>query len=159
MPKYIFQDSENLTFETIPEGDYPFEIVDADEAVQSQGKTKGSDVINLKVRIFKDDTFAEKLAQWKEQLIFHSSCFWKVDTFMKACGLARGSVKGEEIEVTDKNILGRRGWCGVGLKPSTSDPTREFNYVAIWYTDKPPIPPHLIDATDLPPSAEDDVTW
>lgn len=167
MPTYIFGDSDNLSFEPISEGDYPFEIESAEEAIQNGGRTSGSDILKLKVVIYQDDTFKTMLAKWTETLIFHESCFWKIDCFVKCTGYPAPD-KGEELSMPASAMTGLRGWCKVGLKPGVRDPNRHFNHVALWFTDKPKIKAVRLTAADMPapkaPSVkgadeDDDVAW
>jgi hypothetical protein len=153
MPRYQFSDEENLQFELLPAGEYRFEVISASQSiVNSGGPANGSERLEIKIRI--EDDQGNRRAQWTEQLIFHSSCAWKIDTFVKASNfLVDGASprKGEDLDINESNIRGLRGWCYIGVEEYTKNGVkRQANRVKTWLTDKPKLPKHAIDPTDVP---------
>lgn len=156
MPKYKFGDEENQVFELIPAGDYPFQVVGVDFGIQNGGKTNGSDIMDLKVKVYKDGTYDHPLAQIFERLIFHKSCLWKIDTFVKASNLlvnGTSPAKDAEIDFNEDLLKGLRGWCTIKIDTfKKADNTEgKSNKVAVWLTNKPkldraPTPVEVDDA-------------
>jgi hypothetical protein len=140
MPKTKFDaKAESTQFEMIPDGDYPFEVMACDFSISTGNKTAGSEVMEVKVRFFKDSTFTKPMAQWTESLIFHPSCDWKISVFTKCANmLVDGQLPadGAEIDYTAEAVVGLRGWATVRNKPSTQDKDKRWNYVAAWLTTK-----------------------
>lgn len=140
MPKASFDSkAESTQFETLPDGDYPFEIIAADFALSNGPKTNGSETMELKVAFFRDGKFEKKIAQWTETFIFHRSTEWKLSVFTKCANMlvdGKQPDHGLEVEYTAQTVLGLRGWATVRSKPGKNDPTKSFNYVAAWLTNK-----------------------
>lgn len=142
MPTFTFGDSDN-TFEILPAGEYPFEIIGADSAMVSSGKLAGSEKLELKVLIYTDPTFTAKRTLVHESLIFAQSCFWRIDTFVKAANLlvnGHPPRRDDAIELTPETVVGLRGWCRLKIEEYDSKKTgkkEQTNRVDIWMTDKP----------------------
>jgi hypothetical protein len=162
MPKYRFGDEDNQSFEIMPAGDYPYEITGVSFEIQSGGKTSGAEVLELKVKFFRDITFETPLAQFTERLIFHKTCLWKIDTFVKSSNMmVNGSVpsKDQEIEFTESEIVGLRGWATVRVEKykKTDGSEGTSNKVAVWITNKPKLARRSkIDPEDVPTAQNDD---
>ena len=130
MPKYTYKDQEALAFELLPNGDYILEVVGYECTISNTPKTRGSEVITVKVR-------AEgRHAVWKEKLILHPSCDWKIDVFLKCMNAA--PVKGMEIDLAENMIMGLRGWATVGQREykAQSGEMKKTNEVVAWITNK-----------------------
>lgn len=145
MPSYTFTDQDNQVFELLPAGDYPFEIVGVDFGIQSGGKTNGSDYMELKVMLYKDASFQQKLAQVRERCIFHSSTAWKVDCFVKSANLlvnGKPPAKGQDIEFDADSVVGLRGWCHVKVEDykSKEGEAKKANRIGTWITNKAKLP-------------------
>ena len=135
MPSFTFKDSENLAFQLIKPGGYVAEVKGVEFGLQSGGKTNGSDNMELKLAIEGTDSTI------RETLIFHPSCEWKIDTFVKAFNLlldgGRAPAKGESIEFTERMLVGLRGHVVVANEPGKKDPSKKFNCIAVFVTNKP----------------------
>lgn len=140
MPKSKFDSkAESSIFELLPDGDYPFEVTGCDFSLSTGGKTHGSDMMELKLTFFRNNTFSEKCGKCHETLIFHPNSEWKLSVFAKCANvLVNGQVPGDgvEIEWTAGLVLGLRGWATVRSKEGTKDKTKKFNYVASFLTNK-----------------------
>lgn len=154
MPGYKFGDSENRVFETVAKGDYILEVVGVEFGLSEGPKTRGSDTATLRVRV------DGREAPFDERLTFHPSCEWKIDTFIKSVNLlvdGKPPAKGQQIEFTDRMLLGLRGWATVGVKQGIKDPTKQFNEVVTWLTNKEKL---VKRAVELPPEEpEDDIPF
>lgn len=136
MAKYTYQDSEELNFELLPAGDYAFKIMDAEEGIQTKGKTSGSEFIAVKIAIGKGGKIA---AQWTEKVIFHDSIVWKTDGFLRCINFNGGNMaKGEQVEITPETVVGCRGWAHVVVDKYTnaSGEEKEINKVGSWLSSK-----------------------
>jgi len=106
MPKFDSK-VENISLEML-KGDYPFEIVAVDNAISQGAKTRGSDTREVKLEFYKDNTFAQRVAQWTETFIYHDSTEWKCSLFAKCVGMTFQD--GVEFDI-DSSWVGRRGWA------------------------------------------------
>jgi hypothetical protein len=150
MPKSTFDSkAESMSFELLPKGDYPWQVVGCDFEISKGRETIGSDVMVLKVAFYKDDKFEHKLAQWSENLIFHESIAWKLNVFIKCSNLlidGKPPEHGAEIEWTPELVIGLRGWATVGSRVHKDDVNkpeaekRKYNQVVSWLTNKAKIP-------------------
>lgn len=142
MPTFTFGDSDN-TFELLPAGEYPFEVISADSAMVASGKLAGSEKLELKLMIYTDASFAAKRSLVHESLIFAPSCFWRIDTFVKSANLlvnGHPPRRDDAIELTPETVVGLRGWCRLKIEEYDSKKTgkkEQTNRVDIWMTDKP----------------------
>lgn len=121
----IFQDSES-PFEIVPEGDYTLTVFEFTTDLSSGKKTNGKERFNI---IFNIEGTKSKV---RETLIDHESCIWKIDAFLKACGirnLQKGQAfhfekdRAEELEVPWINPMGLRCRATVGQETYTSNRT------------------------------------
>lgn len=136
MAKYTYQDSEELNFELLPAGDYAFKIMDAEEGIQTKGKTSGSEFIEVKIAIGKAGKIA---ALWREKIIFHDSVVWKTDAFLRCINFNGGKMaKGEQIDIIPETVVGCRGWAHVVVEKYTNagGEEKEINKVGSWLGSK-----------------------
>lgn len=166
----VFKDSEAKVFELAPEGDYVLRVVEFECGLSKGAKTAGSDEYSVTFLI------ESKGSRFFESLIDHDSCAWKIDLFLKAAGVQLA--KGESFEFRkDKaeyhgirwvDPIGLRLWAKVKVEPSKKDPTKKYNKVAVFYTDKPKLPryvdpdPMLADSPEPETTTQaqgDDVPW
>jgi hypothetical protein len=163
MPTYKFTDQDNQTFELLPAGDYPFEVTGVDFGIQSGGKTNGSDYMELKVTLYKDATFAQKLSLIRDRIIFHPACAWRADCFVKSAALTvdgQPPAKGQEIEFNDEAVVGLRGWCSVKVESykNKSGEDAKANRVAVWLTNKPKLP-RAVEVATTEPTDDDNLPF
>jgi hypothetical protein len=152
MPKTTFKTPEPPLNERL-NGDYPFEVVGVEFGIStSAGKTRGSETMELKLKFYRDATFAQPVALWTETLYFHESCDWKVHQFMVAANLqfdGRLVKPGDEVEFTDHTVIGLRGWATCAPEKDTrgntdeSGKVKEYNRVRAFITNKPKLDKHV----------------
>lgn len=151
MPSHKFRNEQNRTFEVLPEGDYIAEVIEAEVGISNGSRTRGADTIELKLKEISSG------ATFYETLIFHPSCDWKVDTFVNCMGMA--AQPGEEIDLSEENIIGRRGWVRLYEDEYQG---KKKNKVRVYYTDKEKVSRNLPAATQEPAAAaqaDDDAGW
>jgi len=158
MPVFDSKKAETPIFEVIS-GDFPFEIVAVDSSISQGGKTRGSDVRDVKLKFYKDATFTQPVAQWTEDFINADNCLWKWFVFSKCVGFEFAD--GHEFDI-DGSWIGRRGWATCkpqetnrkdDIDASTGRPKR-YNRVAVFITNKGKLPPNL--PTEFAPSSDPD---
>lgn len=118
-----------------PNGEYAFEILEAEESVDSQNR----DMFKLKVKVFKDDGKSQNIfdyvsGAWMEYKLRHLA---------EACGALDDYEKGE---IEAYQLVGKTGKCKVNV---SKDKTGQ-------YPDKNGIADYLVDATPKPPVEDDD---
>jgi hypothetical protein len=141
----IFTDSESA-FAIVPEGDYILTVFDFLTDISSGKITNGVDRFNIVFLIEGSDS------RLKESLLDHPSCLWKIDTFLKSCGirnLQKGQAfhfekaRAEEMGVPWINPMGLKCWAAVMQDKYTSNRGNEVtkNKVATYHTDKEVLKP------------------
>jgi hypothetical protein len=166
----VFKDSEAKVFELAPEGDYVLRVVEFECGISKGRQTAGSDSYDVKFLV------ESKGSTFFDTLIDHPSCDWKIDLFLKSAGIriAKGEAyefrkdKAEYEGIRWVDPIGLRLWAKVKIEPSQKDPTKKYNKVAVFYTDKPKLPRHVEADPMLADSPEpetttqaqgDDVPW
>jgi hypothetical protein len=141
----IFQDSENA-YAVVPEGDYVLCVYEFSSDLSTGKKTTGAKRYNI---VFTVEGTDSKI---KESLIDHESCIWKIDTFLKSCGI-RNLQKGQawefEKDEAEKqgvpwiNPMGLRCHAAIIHDTYTSQRGNEVtkNKIAAFYTDREVLPP------------------
>jgi hypothetical protein len=147
----VYNDSDNIP-PFLPAGDYVFCVVDFDIKISTGGKTSGSEMYEMELEI---EPHTNKV---RENLIDHPACAWKLDTFLKCSGVKL--TKGEAFEFRKDvaeskgvrwiNPIGLRGWCRVGTQPGSKDPTKTFNNITTFYTDKEKLPAREMPEEECP---------
>jgi len=103
------KESELSTFELMPEGKYPFEII---EGTDTKSKA-GNDMIALKLKVFKNDgSFAIVFDYLLEAMMY------KVKHASDACGL---SDKYENGKLEGADFVGKTGYVKIKIKPAQGD--------------------------------------
>jgi hypothetical protein len=140
----VYNDNTN-TPELIPSGDYIFTVKKFECGISNGAKTNGSDKYEFELEI------EGKGRTVLESLIDHPSCAWKLDCFLKCCGIT--IAKGESYEfrqdlaqANDRrwvNPIGLRGWCSVVVEEYTRRDGKKFKYnkIGVFYTDKEKLAP------------------
>jgi hypothetical protein len=142
MPAYKFTDQDS--FELLDEGEYKFRVVGVDSGLMAgTGVTSGSDYVDVKCKFF--DADGKPRAMWTEKLILHESCFWKVDSFIKASNYLHNGkppVEGDDIQLNEDTLVGLQGWCKVYVNVYTNKQgdERENNRVDVWLTEREKLP-------------------
>jgi hypothetical protein len=93
MPRYI---SGQAGSGTLPDGEYPFEVIGATLKVSKNG----NEMIELVLQ------FPEGVRVW-DNLTFIKSAFWKIDQFMESIGEL--ILPEEEVDVNPSDLIGRKG--------------------------------------------------
>lgn len=145
----VFNDSENIPA-VLPEGDYSFCIVGMRCKISAGKTTAGCEVFEMDLEMEPSNKGV------MEFLIDHKSCLWKWDVMLKSCGvkLQKGEPYDLRKEVATQsgirwiNPIGLRGWCRLIQEPSSRDPKRMFNRVAVFYTDRPKLEPREIETSE-----------
>jgi hypothetical protein len=82
-------------------GEYPFEIVNAEEARSKNG----NDMIELTLRIGESKVY--------DNLVFTDRAFWKIDQFLRS--IAQHPGEGKSFDVLADDLVGHKGMCKVGM--------------------------------------------
>ena len=142
----VFTDSEN-NFRVVDEGDYILTVFEFSTGLSSGQKTSGSEKFEVTYLI------GDTGAHLKENLIDHESCLWKIDAFLKACGI-RNLKKGQAFHF-EKDTAERLGvpWINpMGLRCSAQIGHEKYisqrsgkevtkNVIVAYHTDAPVIKP------------------
>lgn len=120
MPKVQYL--ERGGFQLLEPGDYIALVEEAKEGTSQNGNPK----IDLRLNINGATVY--------DQLVFTENAGWRIDTFLKACGLA--PEKGAYLDLTAKMCEGAVGRVRIGKKPGLKDPSKIYNSVEAWLTDK-----------------------
>lgn len=144
MATYVHQKPTDAPVNEQLDGEYPFEVVKLESSINYKFGTeeKGSDYIELKLCFYKDTTFTQKVAQWTETLVLHPKWEWKLHQFNEAANvLIEGQpIKpGDSVAYEDETMIGLRGWARCKPQAGTKDPSKKYNRVQIFLTDKPKI--------------------
>lgn len=142
MAGYRFSDSDNKAFARLKEGDYILEVVGFGFGLTNSNEDK----VDLKVSVVNPNDLNAKPheLQIREQLTLSEKAGWRVDTFLKSCGITLE--KGADVEFDQKlrgrpgctfiDLRGLRGWASVVDEPSQKDPKKIYSKVGTWYTNK-----------------------
>jgi hypothetical protein len=143
----VFQDSESVSYPVVPEGDYILTVFEFATDLSSGKKTAGCERFNV---VFNIEGTDSKL---RETLLDHESCIWKIDSFLKGCGirsLKKGQAfhfekdKAEEAGIPWINPMGLRCHALVGQETYVSPRSGKEvtkNVVVTYYTDKEVLKP------------------
>lgn len=137
MPTYRFGDQENKSFEPLPPGDYVGKVIECEFTLSKGGKTGGSDQMELTIECESGD----KKSKVFETLIFHPSCAWKVDTFVKSFNLlieGKAPTKDQDVDFNENMVVGLRGWVTLKIEEfeKRSGGKASTNRVAVFITNK-----------------------
>ena len=124
MPTYTYQGRDAIP-EMIEPGDYIVKVVEAEAGISNGNKTRGSDTLKLKLRE------EESGAVIYETLIFHESCDFKIDCFIRSTGIE--AKEGKSITLDPPDLIGLRGWVAVKVEEYND---RTNNRIAVWLTDR-----------------------
>lgn len=173
----VFQDQDNREFIVVPPGDYVFRVARLTCGTSNGAKTRGCDQYDLELLL--EGTGAVVF----DTLIDHRDTSWKLDVFLRCCGvrLPRGAAwdfnqrrcqqKGWHWVDPD----GLRGWAKITQEPvMQKDPRTGLytmpkigkdgqalmrNRVGRYYTDREKLPRHVEPASAQEPvsaAADDD---
>lgn len=110
-----------------PNGNYQFEILEAEETTSS----KGNDMIKMKVKVYSDQGRSQNIFDY----IVAGTMEHKLRHLCEASGLL---AEYEQGEIEAYQLVGKTGYCKVGR--SKEDPTGQYpvkNQVVDYLVDKP----------------------
>jgi hypothetical protein len=148
MAGYKFGDSDNKEFSRLKEGDYILEVVGFGFGVSNQEGAPAQ--VDLKVSVVnpKDLSAPPHELRIRERLTLSEKAAWRVDTFLKSCGITLA--KGVDVEFDSKlrnrpgctfvDLRGLRGWGSIVDQPSRTDPKKIYSAVGTWYTNRDKVP-------------------
>lgn len=152
----VYHDTPARTFELPPEGDQILRVDTFEMGIANKGKMSGSDEYDV--------TFVSEAndARFTVTMWDNPKTWWKVDNWLKSSGVAL--VKGEAFEfredkAREKGVkwvdpIGLRCQANVTHRPGTTDPTKRFAEVAIFYTDREKLPRHVGEEPAAEPQAD-----
>lgn len=158
MPTY--QDADNIV-PFVPEGDYTLTVTGMDSGISKGAKTAGSDQYKVELSVDGHGCIV------RETLTDHPSCAWKIDCFLKSCGIRMPKGVVYELTTSKKHNMGdwnsrvesfpKIGDVGFVVNPLgfrchaklvvedwvSKDQTKrgKQNRVAVFYTDRPALTP------------------
>ncbi len=135
MPRIQFQDRGG--FQLLEPGDYTAFVEEAKDGTSQNGNPK----IDLKLNVNGATVF--------DTLTFTESAAWKIDSFLKSCGLA--PEKGAFTDVTARTCERSVGRVRIGTRPGLKDPSKVYNCVEAWLCDR--------KSLDLAEAARDDIPF
>ena len=97
--------------ELLPEGEYQFEILTAED---TQSKSTGNDMLKLSLRIFENG--GENSQRVFDYLVSIDSMIWKIRHFAEAIGMLPEYESGEMLAET---LPGRTGKCKIVIQPAS----------------------------------------
>ena len=95
----------------LPEGEYTFEILTAED---TQSKSTGNDMLKLSLRIFENG--GENSQRVFDYLVSIDSMIWKIRHFAEAIGMLPEYESGEMLAET---LPGRTGKCKIVIQPAS----------------------------------------
>lgn len=114
MPKFTFQDTEQRTFEIVPEGDYKLEIVGFESKLSAGSKTKGLEQLVIEIGLV--DNPSAIMLEWvtlpdeSTEKGLARALQGAADSMLRALNFSASLKKGQEIELSEETMLGLRGW-------------------------------------------------
>lgn len=158
----VFNDSEAVVYELVPEGDYVVRVIEFDIGLSKGSKTAGCDQYEVKVEV------EGHKCRLYEVLIDHPSCAWKIDLFLKCMGvkIEKGKAfefdyaKAQRAGITYVDPYGLRGHVRIVVEEPREPGRKRRNKVAVWYTDRPKLDPVRPPSAEKPVEAEvDDIPF
>lgn len=149
MASYRFKNSENIEFVLKKPGDYPVEVIGYKFGLSQAGD--GQIELSFTTIDPKSLEPAPDSGKGRERLTLSEKAAWRVDTFLKCCGVvvpidAEVEFDPDEMEKPENagkhfvDLRGLRGWVSIVNEPDKDKPDRKYNKVGTWYTNKPKLP-------------------
>lgn len=155
MASYRFKNSENIEFVLKKPGDYPVEIIGYKFGLSKDGDAQ----IELKFSTVDPKTLEPDATSGKgqERLTLSEKATWRVDTFLKCCGVvvpmdSEVEFDPDEMEKPENagkffvDLRGLRGWASIINEQDQNKPDRKYNKIGTWYTNKPKLPRRIYPA-------------
>lgn len=121
MPTFIPKSDKELNDERLlPEGEYDFEVVKAENKISKpkNGEREGSPMIKLDIRLYLDDGAMRMVSDF---LVFKESSMFKISQFSKCVGLYE-LYKAGKIDAED--CVGRGGKLKLKIDPEGEFPSK-----------------------------------
>lgn len=99
--------TESREYPLLPEGDYEFTVLDAEDAVSAAG----NEMINMTLQVW--DESGKDFKVW-DRLVFTPKALYRIRNFCKANGLDE---QWEAREVTTDDVTGVTGTAHIGIDP------------------------------------------
>jgi hypothetical protein len=138
MPR--FHNEEARTFEVLKPDDYALTVFEFSTGLSTGEKTKNSECYDIVFKVEGHDG-----ARVYEKLIDHPTTLWKVNLFIKACGIVLEENEDYHFEqhIAEKlgyawiNPMGLRCWATLGVRsyPGRSGRDIEVNNIATYIVD------------------------
>jgi hypothetical protein len=148
-----FTDAPEKKFTLLPEGDYVLCVTDFEIGISTSKKTAGSEKYSITFEVEGNSV------DLKEMLFDHESCLWKLEAFLKSSGIALKKGEAYEFRKDKADMAGIRWIDPIGLRchaklgqepyTTTAGKNITVNKIAIFYTDRPKLPPRRIE-DDVP---------
>jgi hypothetical protein len=154
MPVYKHNTPTDPLPNELLKGDYPFEVVGFDTCLCPFGKEeKGSDMVELKLKFYRDEKFTTPLAQWTEKLVLHPKWEWKLHQFNVCANVqvnGRLITPGDEFDYNENSCIGLRGWATCAPEDDhnkkiddRTNKVKQYNRVRVFITNKPKLAKHV----------------
>lgn len=124
--------NDGQDFEPVAVGDYDVTIEKFDRS-RSKGEGK-LPPCNMAVVYFTVHAYDRDITI-RENYLLHSSLEWKLSELFCGVGLKK---KGEELRMNWQMLPGKKARAKVGLKPSSKDPSKQYNFIEKLYPYEPP---------------------
>jgi hypothetical protein len=136
----VFKDRQGR--KVLPEGDYILCLTEIEFKLSQGPKTRGQPQYDITFEVEGND------ASIREVLTDHESTAWRLDQFLKACGVEVAKDEGWEFEESEARAKGRRWIQPLGLRchvrlsvekwtSEKTGRTGDQNRVYCFYTDRP----------------------
>jgi hypothetical protein len=103
-------ESEISRFSNLPEGDYPFTVLESSIQVSKSAKNAGKEMVKLKINVHGNDSdrhVYDYFADWFSE--------WKLKHFCEATGLGSAYAAGE-VDPSDNAWQGREGFVRIVIE-------------------------------------------
>jgi len=126
MPKFNPEEYEEKSFEPVPAGNYPFEVVDAVEDTSKAGNEMI--VMELAVDVGRENPLTMKYVN----LVFHKNCYFVINAFCQSTGLTD---KWDAGQLDAEDCFGVSGTVKIVPGPEKDD-GRQFMEVDQFVTER-----------------------
>lgn len=127
MAKFVFKDSEPISMDLIPPGDYLVEIATAKFSLDPKS---GADKVEIKCLVDMKRDDGVKSYVW-ETIPFTEKMQWKMDSLLRCCNVA--VKKDQELDLTAEFLVGLRGIVKIHTEEYEK---KKYNKIKVWYSDK-----------------------
>lgn len=153
----VYTDAPPIVQSSKP-GDYILRCVEFQKGLSKGAKTGGSDKYEAEFLV---EATGSKLIEF---FIDHSSCVWKLELWLKACGITLKKGEGFDFDQESATAngtryidpIGLRAHATIGMRPSKeAGQSPKWNEVVAWITNKEKLSRHI----EAPEPTEPDPKW